>query len=203
MMGVSGVMLFPLPSAIPAGHSPLFAVGAWPPHDGARKARRVNLSRDLRSILSDSQPRCTCPFEQFRLARHELILQRPKAAVPATRHCLQLVAQCRHTRAIDDWYNDALLHDQVIHLDVKRRAFDRVERSFAFVVQALPDDLLAQIIRQRDRCGRGPFLKRPLIVVAPCLSLAAPTQAHDRSPLSHRAHPGPLPPRPALSSPRD
>jgi transposase len=29
------------------GHSLLFAVGAWPPHDGVRRARRLNLFRDL------------------------------------------------------------------------------------------------------------------------------------------------------------
>ena len=33
--------------AIPVGHSLLFAVGAWPPHDGVRRARCLNLSRDL------------------------------------------------------------------------------------------------------------------------------------------------------------
>ena len=31
----------------PAGHSLLFAVGAGPPHDGVRKARRLNLSTTL------------------------------------------------------------------------------------------------------------------------------------------------------------
>ena len=40
------------PQAVPAGHSLLFAVGAWPPHDGVRKARRLNLSRDLRGIAA-------------------------------------------------------------------------------------------------------------------------------------------------------
>lgn len=29
------------------GHSLLFAVGAWPPHDGVRRARRLNLFHDL------------------------------------------------------------------------------------------------------------------------------------------------------------
>jgi hypothetical protein len=33
-------------------HSLLFAVGAWPPHDGVRRARRLNLSRDLRGIAT-------------------------------------------------------------------------------------------------------------------------------------------------------
>jgi hypothetical protein len=28
------------------GHLLFFAVGAWPPHDGVRKAKRPNLSRD-------------------------------------------------------------------------------------------------------------------------------------------------------------
>jgi hypothetical protein len=32
----------------PMDHSLLFAVGAWPPHDGVRRTRRPNLSRDLR-----------------------------------------------------------------------------------------------------------------------------------------------------------
>jgi len=34
------------------GHSLLFAVGARPPHDGVRRVRRLNLSRDLRGIAS-------------------------------------------------------------------------------------------------------------------------------------------------------
>ena len=46
------VKLFLVPSAIPVGHSLLFAVGAWPPHDGVRRARRLNLSRDLRGIAA-------------------------------------------------------------------------------------------------------------------------------------------------------
>ena len=33
-------------------HSLLFAVGAWPPHDGVRRARRLNLSRDLRGVAA-------------------------------------------------------------------------------------------------------------------------------------------------------
>lgn len=33
-------------------HLLLFAVGAWPPHDGVRRARRLNLSRDLRGIAA-------------------------------------------------------------------------------------------------------------------------------------------------------
>src|ERR1700750_2148231 len=51
-MWVSGVKLFLVPSAIPAGYSLLFAVGAGPPHDGVRRARRLNLSRDLRGIAA-------------------------------------------------------------------------------------------------------------------------------------------------------
>ena len=46
------VKLLLSPQAVPAGHSLLFAVGAWPPHDGVRKARRLNLSRDLRGIAA-------------------------------------------------------------------------------------------------------------------------------------------------------
>jgi hypothetical protein len=34
------------------GHSLLFAVGAWPPHDGVRRARRLNLTRDLRGVAA-------------------------------------------------------------------------------------------------------------------------------------------------------
>src|SRR3954447_705696 len=34
----------------PAGHSLLFAVSAGPPHDGVRKARRLNLSHDLAGV---------------------------------------------------------------------------------------------------------------------------------------------------------
>jgi hypothetical protein len=43
---VSGVKLLLLPSATSVDHSLLFAVGAWPPHDGVRTPRRLNLSRD-------------------------------------------------------------------------------------------------------------------------------------------------------------
>jgi hypothetical protein len=39
-----------VPSAIPVGHLLFFAVGAWPPHAGVRKAKRPNLSRDLRYV---------------------------------------------------------------------------------------------------------------------------------------------------------
>ena len=52
LIGVSGVKLFLLPSAVPIGHSLLFAVGARPPHDGVRKTRRLNVSRDLRGIAA-------------------------------------------------------------------------------------------------------------------------------------------------------
>jgi hypothetical protein len=38
-------------TSIPVDHSLLFAVGAWPPHDGVRRARRLNLSRDLGALL--------------------------------------------------------------------------------------------------------------------------------------------------------
>lgn len=31
----------------------LFAVGAWPPHDGVRKARRLNLFHDLVDLSAD------------------------------------------------------------------------------------------------------------------------------------------------------
>ena len=46
------VKLLLSPQAVLVGHSLLFAVGAWPPHDGVRKARRLNLSRDLRGIAA-------------------------------------------------------------------------------------------------------------------------------------------------------
>jgi len=52
LIGVVRVKLFLLPQAIPVGHSLLFAVGAWPPHDGVRRTRRLNLSRDLRGIAA-------------------------------------------------------------------------------------------------------------------------------------------------------
>ena len=41
----------------------LFAVGAWPPHDGVRKARRLNLFHDLVDLSADG-------FETF----NEIIL---------------------------------------------------------------------------------------------------------------------------------
>ena len=52
------IPLASLPSAAPVNHSLLFAVGAWPPHDGVRRARCLNLSRDLwglRPSVPDSQ----------------------------------------------------------------------------------------------------------------------------------------------------
>src|SRR3954469_23319097 len=51
-MEVAGGKLLPVPHVAPVGHSLLFAVGAWPPHDGVRRARRLNLSRDLRGIAA-------------------------------------------------------------------------------------------------------------------------------------------------------
>src|SRR4051812_13698957 len=69
-MGVVGVKLFLVPQAIPVGHSLLFAVGAWPPHDGVRRARRLNLSRDLEALvpsgseLSTRSPRPSSPRER-------------------------------------------------------------------------------------------------------------------------------------------
>src|SRR5436305_14710377 len=54
----------------PAGHSLLFAVGAGPPHDGVRKARRLNLSHDLAGVpsagsgLSTRSPRPSPPQER-------------------------------------------------------------------------------------------------------------------------------------------
>ena len=44
--------MFRVPDVAPVDHSLLFAVGAWPPHDGVRRARRLNLSRDLRGIAT-------------------------------------------------------------------------------------------------------------------------------------------------------
>src|SRR4051812_23494245 len=64
LIGVVGVKLFLVPQAIPVGHSLLFAVGAWPPHDGVRRVRRLNLSRDLEALLSSSSglpTRSPCP----------------------------------------------------------------------------------------------------------------------------------------------
>ena len=52
LIGVVGVKLFLSLQAFPVGHSLLFAVGAWPPHNGVRRARRLNLSRDLRGIAA-------------------------------------------------------------------------------------------------------------------------------------------------------
>ena len=49
---VSGVELFLLPSAMPVDHSLLFTVGAWPPHDGVRTPRRLNLTRDPRGTAA-------------------------------------------------------------------------------------------------------------------------------------------------------
>jgi hypothetical protein len=43
-------------SVAPAGHALLFAVGAGPPHDGVRRARRLNLFHDLAGV----QPAGSC-----------------------------------------------------------------------------------------------------------------------------------------------
>jgi hypothetical protein len=67
-----GSQAVPLFHVAPVGHSLLFAVGAWPPHDGVRRARRLNLSRDLRGIaalpsgsgLSTRSPRPSSPRER-------------------------------------------------------------------------------------------------------------------------------------------
>src|SRR3954464_2493118 len=58
----------------PAGHSLLFAVGAGSPHDGLRKARRLNLSHDLAGVplagsgLSTRSPRPSSPTGTIRCA---------------------------------------------------------------------------------------------------------------------------------------
>src|ERR1700691_3391618 len=52
LIGVTRVKPILVPHVAPVGHSLLFAVGAWPPHDGIRRARRLNLTRDLRGIAA-------------------------------------------------------------------------------------------------------------------------------------------------------
>jgi hypothetical protein len=51
LIGVVEVKLFLIGFVVafvaPVGHSLLFAVGARPPHDGVRRARRLNLFHDL------------------------------------------------------------------------------------------------------------------------------------------------------------
>jgi len=69
-MEVAGGKLLLIPDVAPVDHSLLFAVGAWPPHDGVRKARRLNLSRDLEALrpsgsrLSTRSPRPSSPRER-------------------------------------------------------------------------------------------------------------------------------------------
>ena len=46
------LLLFLSGYVAPVGHSLLFAVGAGPPHDGVRRARRLNLFRDLAGIAA-------------------------------------------------------------------------------------------------------------------------------------------------------
>src|SRR4051812_48299434 len=64
------LLLFSGRMGAPAGHSLLFAVGAGPPHDGVRKARRLNLSHDLAGVppagsgLSTRSPRPSSPQER-------------------------------------------------------------------------------------------------------------------------------------------
>ena len=60
------------------------------------------------------------------LTLHEPILKCPEGAVPATRSRLQPMAQRRHAWPVDDRDNDSLLYDQIIHLNIQRRALDRV-----------------------------------------------------------------------------
>ena len=69
-MEVAGGKRFLVPHVAPVGHSLLFAVGAWPPQDGVRRTRCLNLSRDLEaslpagSGLSTRSPRPSSPQER-------------------------------------------------------------------------------------------------------------------------------------------
>jgi hypothetical protein len=62
--------LFRVPLVAPVGHSLLFAVSAWPPQDGVRRTRCLNLSRDLEaspptgSGHSTRSPRPSFPQER-------------------------------------------------------------------------------------------------------------------------------------------
>jgi len=70
LMQVAGGKLFLIPHVAPVGHSLLFAVGAWPPQDGVRRTRCLNLSRDLEALLpagsglSTRSPRPSSPQER-------------------------------------------------------------------------------------------------------------------------------------------
>lgn len=70
LMEVAGGKLFLVPHVAPVGHSLLFAVGAWPPQDGVRRTRCLNLSRDLEALLpagsglSTRSPRPSSPQER-------------------------------------------------------------------------------------------------------------------------------------------
>ena len=66
----AGDKLLLVPNVTLLGHSLLFAVGAWPPQDGIRRTRCLNLSRDLEaslpagSGLSTRSPRPSSPQER-------------------------------------------------------------------------------------------------------------------------------------------
>jgi hypothetical protein len=51
LMEGAGGKPFLVPHVAPVGHSLLFAIGAWPPPDGVRRTRCLNLSRDLEVSL--------------------------------------------------------------------------------------------------------------------------------------------------------
>jgi hypothetical protein len=86
LMEVAGGKLFLVPHVAPVGHSLLFAVGAWPPQDGVRRTRCLNLSRDLEALLpagsglSTRSPRPSSPQERRGSAlvrrKLELLLRR-------------------------------------------------------------------------------------------------------------------------------
>jgi hypothetical protein len=103
LIGVGGVKLFLMPAALPAGHSLLFAVGAWPPHDGVRRARRLNLSRDLQSGvacgsgLSTRSPRPSSPRERrwLRLRQAETGTPLVMQSLPARRSACPSGTRCR------------------------------------------------------------------------------------------------------------
>jgi hypothetical protein len=116
LMEVAGGKLFLVPHVAPVGHSLLFAVGAWPPQDGVRRTRCLNLSRDLEaslpagSGLSTRSPRPSSPQErrgsalvrrklerQLRCDRGRCGLLAQRNSLPSTHMRCRITASLRAT----------------------------------------------------------------------------------------------------------
>ena len=127
----------------PAGHSLLFAVGAGPPHDGVRRARRLNLSHDFAGVslqARDSQrdrlahrPHGNDPVFAFsgKFADGPPIVQAPASATPHLASCRSGTRRPLHMR----WRMTASLRATA----TRARAMPRcIPRAYAPAVGRLP-----------------------------------------------------------------